>query len=58
LTRHLIQGRILRVNYSLGEPKSNEAVDVKNARLQEWLRRKMASKEVCFYGEMTYLFDE
>lgn len=58
LTRHLIQGRILRVNYPLSELKSSDALEVKNARLQEWLRQKMASKEVRFYGEMTYLFDE
>lgn len=58
LTRHLIQGRVLRVNYPLSELKSGEALEVKNARLQEWLRRKMASKEVRFYGEMTFLFDE
>jgi hypothetical protein len=58
LTRHLIQGRILRVNYPLSELKSKEPLEVKNARLQEWLRNKMASKEVRFYGEMTYLFDE
>ncbi len=58
LTRHLIQGRILRVNYPLSELKSQEPLEVKNARLQDWLRRKMASKEVRFYGEMTYLFDE
>lgn len=58
LTRHLIQGRVLRVNYPLSELKSGEALEVKNARLQEWLRRKMASREVRFYGEMTFLFDE
>jgi len=58
LTRHLIQGRILRVNFPLSELRSNEALEVKNARLREWLRDKMASKEVRFYGETTYLFDE
>jgi hypothetical protein len=58
LTRHLIQGRILRVNYPLSELKSRDPLEVKNARLQEWLKRKMSSKEVRFYGEMTYLFDE
>lgn len=58
LTRHLIQGRVLRVNYPLSELKSGEALEVKNARLQEWLRQKMASREVRFYGEMTFLFDE
>lgn len=58
LTRHLIQGRILRVNYPLSELKSKESLETKNARLQEWLQRKMSSKEVRFYGEMTFLFDE
>lgn len=58
LTRHLIQGRILRVNYPLSELKSKESLEAKNARLQEWLQRKMSSKEVRFYGEMTFLFDE
>lgn len=58
LTRHLIQGRVLRVNYPLSEFKSGESLEAKNARLREWVRRKMASREVRFYGEMTYLFDE
>lgn len=58
LTRHLIEGRVLRVNYPLDELKSGEPLEVKNARLKEWVRRKMASKEVRFYGETTYLFDE
>ncbi len=58
LTRHLIQGRVLRVNYPLTELKSKEPLEVKNAHLQQWLRKKMASKEVRFYGEMTYSFDE
>jgi hypothetical protein len=58
LTRHLIQGRVLRVNYPLAELKSAETLELKNLRLREWLRRKMASKEVRFYGETTYSFDE
>lgn len=58
LTRHLIQGRILRVNYPLSDLKTNESLEMKNARLQEWVQRKMASKEVRFYGETTYSFDE
>ena len=58
LTRHLIQGRALRVNYPLADLKSAENLEEKNARLKEWLRKKLASKEVRFYGEMTFLFDE
>jgi L-serine kinase (ATP) / ParB family transcriptional regulator, heme-responsive regulator len=58
LTRHLIQGRVLRVNYPLADLKTDEPVEVKNGRLQEWLRRKMSSREVRFYGETTFLFDE
>jgi hypothetical protein len=58
LTRHLIQGRVLRVNYPLSELRSGDSLDAKNSRLREWVRRKLASKEVRFYGETTYLFDE
>ncbi len=58
LTRHLIQGRTLRVNYPLAELKSPDSLEAKNARLHEWLTAKMTSKEVRFYAESTYLFDE
>jgi hypothetical protein len=49
---------VLRVNYPLEDLRSIESLEEKNARLRDWLRRKMASKEVRFYGEMTFLFDE
>ncbi|MGH2523149.1 MAG: hypothetical protein ACRDH2_11650, partial [Anaerolineales bacterium] len=58
LTRHLIQGRVLRTNYPLSELASNDPLEEKNARLQAWLKQKLASKEMRFYGEATYLFDE
>jgi hypothetical protein len=58
LTRHLIHGRALRLNYPLSELKSDEALEAKNARLKAWLNEKLATKEVRFYGETTFLFDE
>lgn len=58
LTRHLIQGRALRTNYPLSELKSSDSLEDKNARLQDWLKKKLSSKEMRFYGESTYLFDE
>ena len=58
LTRHLIQGRALRINYPLSELKAGDSLEAKNLRLREWLLEKLATKEVRFYGETTYLFDE
>jgi hypothetical protein len=58
LTRHLIQGRALRINYPLEALRASLTLEEKNARLQSWLQGKLASKEVRFYGEMTYIFDE
>jgi len=58
LTRHLIQGRALRINYPLSELKSGDALEAKNARLKAWLMQKLSTKEVRFYGETTFLFDE
>ena len=58
LTRHLIQGRALRLNYPLSELKSAESLEEKNSRLRQWLVQKLSTKEVRFYGETTFLFDE
>jgi hypothetical protein len=58
LTRHLIQGRALRINYPLKDLKSDDSLEVKNERLASWFERKIGTREVRFYGETTYLFDE
>ncbi|MEP7357267.1 MAG: ParB N-terminal domain-containing protein [Anaerolineales bacterium] len=58
LTRHLIQGRALRTNYPLSELSSADSLPLKNSRLRDWMQRKLASKEMRFYGEATYIFDE
>jgi hypothetical protein len=58
LTRHLIQGRALRLNYPLSELKSSENLEEKNKWLRIWLAQKLSTKEVRYYGEATYLFDE
>lgn len=58
LTRHLIQGRALRINYPLTDLQSGDSLETKNARLSSWLKQKLATKEVRYYAEATYLFDE
>jgi L-serine kinase (ATP) / ParB family transcriptional regulator, heme-responsive regulator len=58
LTRHLIQGRALRLNYPLSELKSSHSLEEKNTHLNLWLAKKLSTKEVRFYGEATFLFDE
>ncbi len=58
ITRHLIQGRALRVNLGLEILRSKMAVEDKNARLRDIIRQKVLAKKVRFYGEPTFLFDE
>jgi hypothetical protein len=58
LTRHLIQGRALRINYPLQDLKSDSSLEQKNERLDRWFEQKVRTREVRFYGETTYLFDE
>jgi hypothetical protein len=58
LTRHLIRGRALRTNYPLSELNAPNSLEEKNERLHEWLKAKLSSKEMRFYGEATFLFDE
>ena len=59
ITRHLIQGRALRLNYPLEILRDTETDLVqKNKDLQQWLQVRTAEKRVRFYAESTYLFDE
>jgi hypothetical protein len=58
LTRHLIRGRALRTNYPLSELSASNSLEEKNERLRDWLKSKLGSREIRFYGEATFLFDE
>ena len=58
LTRHLIQGRALRTNYPLAELSASNSLAEKNQRLREWVKARLNAKEMRFYGEATFLFDE
>ena len=54
----LIRGRALRTNYPLSELSAANSLEEKNQRLHDWLKAKLSSKEMRFYGEATFLFDE
>lgn len=58
ITRHVIPRRALRVNIGLSRLMANDPLDDKNAWLQAWVRRKLQRKEVRYYTEPTYMFDE
>jgi hypothetical protein len=58
ITRHIIPRRALRVNVDLGRLAGDEPLEDKNTWLQAWLRQKLQAKEVRYYAEPTYLFDE
>ena len=59
ISRHIVQGRALRVNYSLAalcDPKIS--LEQKNADLLAWYQNKLANRQVRYYAEATYQFDE
>jgi hypothetical protein len=59
ISRHIIHGRALRVNYPLEplrDPKTS--LKEKNETLQEWIRQKLAQREIRYYAEAVYHFDE
>lgn len=58
ITRHLINGRALRVNAPLSLLDGPEPLVQKNAWWHEQFKRKLANNEVRLYQESTYLFDE
>jgi len=59
ISRHVIHGRALRVNYPLAPLRDrNTSLDEKNAQLSRWMQRKLAQRSVRYYAEATYQFDE
>lgn len=59
VSRHIIQGRALRLNYPLERLRDGQtSLATKNADLREWFQQKLANRQVRFYAESTYQFDE
>ena len=59
ITRHLVRWRALRLNVPIERlADSQHSLDDKNEWLRDWLRERLAMRQVRFYEESTVLFDE
>ncbi|MBC8098056.1 MAG: hypothetical protein H7Y11_01320 [Armatimonadetes bacterium] len=59
ISRHIIQGRAVQVKYPLDVLRDiTTTLDEQNTQLQEWVQRKFARRQVRYYAEATYQFDE
>ncbi len=58
ITRHIIPGRALRVNLPLDILEQDKPVHEKNLWLDAWLQEKMKNRNVRYYQEPVFLFDE
>ena len=59
ITRHVIHGRALRVNLPLGIlMEEQRTTEQKNEWLRDWIKQKLACREIRYYQESTFLFDE
>lgn len=59
ISRHIIHGRALRVNYPLEILRNRTAsLASKNEQLQEWIKQKLNNRQIRYYAEASYQFDE
>jgi hypothetical protein len=59
ISRHIIHGRALRVNYPLDLLRDEQIrLSEKNQNLQTWMQEKLENRRVRYYAEATYQFDE
>jgi hypothetical protein len=59
VSRHIVHGRALRVHYSLDALRDpTQTLQQKNAALRHWLQEKIARRQMRYYAEPTYQFDE
>ncbi len=58
ITRFAISPRALHVNYPLEELASASPLEEKEEALQRWLRERLKNKNVRYYAEATFVFDD
>jgi len=58
ITRHLITGRALNLNFPLEILKTPSSLEEKNRWLDQWLTKKILNNKVRFYPESVFVFDE
>lgn len=59
ISRHVIQGRALRLNYPLDQLRdAKKSLETKNAELADWILQRIDQRSLRFYAESTYVFDE
>jgi hypothetical protein len=58
LTRFTVAPRALHLNYPLHEMSSGKPIEFKEAYLSKWLQERIKNKNIRFYEEATFLYDE
>lgn len=58
ITRHLVSSRALRVDLPLSLLNSKKSLPEKNKWLEKIIQNKLLTKQIRFYSEPTFLFDE
>jgi len=59
ITRHLVRWRALRVNIPIDRlADKTQSTELKNRWLDDWLKERLAQRQMRFYEEPTVVFDE
>ena len=58
LTRFTVSPRALHLNYPLHELSSGKPLEYKTAYLHHWVQERIKHKNVRYYAEATFLYDE
>lgn len=59
VSRHVIHGRALRINYPIAHLRDEyTTLEEKNQALKKWFQHKLINRQVRYYAESTYQFDE
>ena len=58
LTRFTVSPRALHLNYPLHELSSGKPLEYKTAYLTHWVQERVKNKNVRYYAEATFLYDE
>lgn len=59
ISRHIVHGRAIRLNYPMDALRDQiTPLAEKNQTLKHWIQQRLANRQIRYYAEATYQFDE
>lgn len=58
ITRHVVAGRVLRIDFPMAVLKNSKSISWKNEQLSNHIKQKLENNKIRYYNEPVYIFND